>query len=241
MAPATQTAVVVRPVYARITQPWGQISGAALGVIAGGGRGGHPGVDYGAILGTEIDTIADGEVTFAGYADGFGPNTVCVYHPAFDITSTYGHMEFHAVWVGQQVKAGQKIGYCGSMGQSTGPHLHFEIRPGRINFGGNPPNIDSEAWLLAHIGGKPQHTEDDIMSLLVTIDTNNALNMQHPAVRTCQALLAARGGWINGAQNVDHKVFTAVLRWFQQSTGLSADGICGPATWAKLVQPLNGK
>lgn len=229
-----------RPVFAHITQVWGQIPDAAWGARNPNGVGGHPGTDYGSLLGATIRAASDGEVVYADYATGFGPNTVCIYHPADNVTTTYGHMEYHNVVQGQQVKAGDAIGLCGSMGQSTGPHLHFEVRPGRQNFGGNPPNVDSEAFLAARLV-PAQPKPEDIMANLPTIDSNNALDMQHPMVRTAEALLAARGGWITGAQNTDHAVFANVLKWFQAATALPVDGILGPLTWQKLVQPLNGK
>lgn len=71
---------------------------------------------------------------------------------------------------------------------------------------------------------------------LPTIDLNAPLDMAHEHVRTLQALLQARGGWIA----IDNKKKTAlqtVVRWFQQAAGLTVDLVVGPQTWGALVQP----
>jgi murein DD-endopeptidase MepM/ murein hydrolase activator NlpD len=140
----------VRPVNAPITQEWGQIPGADWGVRNPDGAGGHPGTDYGCAMGTPILAASAGRVSYAGYATGFGWNAVCIYHGADGVTTTSGHMESHYVWAGEDVYAGQPIGLADTQGQSTGSHLHFELRPGTATFGGNPPNIDSDLWLHNH-------------------------------------------------------------------------------------------
>jgi len=84
----------------------------------------HQGVDYGAAYGSPIHAIADGRVVYAGWHGGHG-NFVKLNH-AYGMGSGYGHMSRIAVSVGQYVAQGQIIGYVGSTGLSTGPHLHFE-------------------------------------------------------------------------------------------------------------------
>jgi murein DD-endopeptidase MepM/ murein hydrolase activator NlpD len=84
----------------------------------------HQGVDYGAGYGSPIHAIADGKVVYAGWHGGHG-NFVKLNH-AYGMGSGYGHMSRIAVSVGQYVGQGQVIGYVGSTGLSTGPHLHFE-------------------------------------------------------------------------------------------------------------------
>jgi murein DD-endopeptidase MepM/ murein hydrolase activator NlpD len=84
----------------------------------------HQGTDYGAPYGSPIHAIADGIVTFAGWHGGHG-NFVKLNH-AYGMGSGYGHMARIAVANGARVARGQIIGYVGSTGLSTGPHLHFE-------------------------------------------------------------------------------------------------------------------
>lgn len=138
---------VVRPVNAPITQHWGN------GATGPNGYHGHPGTDYAAGMGAPIVACADGVVTWAAPASGFGDHCVSIWHPELGVTSTYGHMEEHDVGYGQQVACGQRIGLADNQGYSFGSHLHFEIRPLNTPFGGNPPNIDSEQWLLLHLSG----------------------------------------------------------------------------------------
>lgn len=90
-------------------------------------RGGsHPGVDIGADLGTPINAPTGGEVISSGSASGFG-KWVRIQHDDGKVT-VYGHINTSEVNVGQRVEAGQQIATVGSRGQSTGPHLHFEVR-----------------------------------------------------------------------------------------------------------------
>ena len=88
----------------------------------------HNGVDYAAARGTPIRATADGKVTLAAKKGGYG-NTVILRH-AGRFTTLYAHMSGFAKGVrrGKQVKQGDTIGYIGSTGLATGPHLHYEFR-----------------------------------------------------------------------------------------------------------------
>jgi len=88
----------------------------------------HAGIDIGAGWGSPIVAAADGEVVGAGWAGGYG-REVQIAHGG-GITSIYGHMSEIVAQPGSYVHAGQLIGYVGSSGLSTGPHLHFEVRQG---------------------------------------------------------------------------------------------------------------
>ncbi|MBN9155695.1 MAG: M23 family metallopeptidase [Microbacterium sp.] len=112
-----------------------------------GAQGFHTGTDYAAPLGTPILAIAAGQVTVAGPAAGYG-NLIVIEHNIGGqvVASAYGHEERLYVKVGDLVTAGQHIADVGTEGHSTGPHLHFEIRPG----GTNATAVDSDAWLKAH-------------------------------------------------------------------------------------------
>jgi len=84
----------------------------------------HQGLDIRAPWGTPIRAAADGDVSHAGYAVGYG---VSVYlEHAQGIETRYGHMSWMSVREGEKVTAGQVIGYVGSTGRSSGPHLHYE-------------------------------------------------------------------------------------------------------------------
>ncbi len=88
----------------------------------------HSGVDYAASYGTPIYAVSDGVVSFAGRNGGHG-KFVKIKH-ANGLGSGYAHMSRIAVSRGARVKGGQVIGYVGSTGLSTGPHLHFEVYRG---------------------------------------------------------------------------------------------------------------
>jgi len=88
---------------------------------------GHKGIDYALPVGTPVLAAADGIVEKAGVDNtGYG-NMILVRHTWNDGT-VYAHLRNWAVQPGQQVKAGEIIGYSGNTGNSTGAHLHFEYR-----------------------------------------------------------------------------------------------------------------
>lgn len=86
----------------------------------------HAGEDIGAPSGTAILAADSGVVSYAGVNGGYG-NCVMIDHGGGRVT-LYGHMSSIAVSYGQKVTQGDTIGYVGSTGVSTGPHLHFEVR-----------------------------------------------------------------------------------------------------------------
>jgi murein DD-endopeptidase MepM/ murein hydrolase activator NlpD len=101
----------------------------------------HYGVDFAAAYDTPMYSVGAGTVVAAGGAQGFG-NWVVIDHGTGEF-SVYGHMRTFVVSVGQHVARGQLIAYVGSEGDSTGPHLHLEIRLGGIN----GTRIDPQVWL----------------------------------------------------------------------------------------------
>ena len=103
------------PVNAPITSPFGWRWGRM-----------HEGIDLGAAYGTPIAAAASGVVIYAGWEGGYG-NLVVIDHGG-GLATAYGHQSRIAVSVGQSVSQGETIGYVGSTGHSTGPHLHFEVR-----------------------------------------------------------------------------------------------------------------
>ena len=85
----------------------------------------HQGVDFGAPSGSPIIAAAAGRISFAGYHGGHG-NYVRIAHNK-ELATGYAHLSRFAVRNGQMVSQGQVIGYVGSTGLSTGPHLHYEV------------------------------------------------------------------------------------------------------------------
>ena len=86
----------------------------------------HTGMDIGAPMGSTIVAAAGGRIIYAGWEGGYG-NTIIIDHGG-QTSTLYGHCSQLFVSEGQDVQRGQAIGAVGSTGESTGPHLHFEIR-----------------------------------------------------------------------------------------------------------------
>ncbi|HEX5496273.1 MAG TPA: M23 family metallopeptidase [Mycobacteriales bacterium] len=103
----------------------------------------HYGIDLAAPFGSPIYAAGDGVVIKAGPASGFG-QWVVIQHADGDVT-IYGHMEKFLVHIGERVQAGQLIALVGSEGESTGPHLHFEVHIGGLD----GRRVDPIPWLAA--------------------------------------------------------------------------------------------
>jgi len=110
----------------------------------------HAGVDLGATYGAPIVAAADGRVVSAGWRGGYG-QAVAIAH-AQGLQTLYGHMSRIAAFAGETVHRGQVIGYVGSTGLSTGPHVHFEVTKN-----GRPVNPLS----IKAIGGGPGQLEGE--------------------------------------------------------------------------------
>ena len=118
------------------------VAGAHLTSVFGARWGTlHAGIDLAAPMRTPEMAAMDGVVLEAGPASGFGL-AVYIQHENGDVT-VYGHMDEILVSAGQVVHAGDTIALLGNRGQSTGPHLHFEVHVGGIN----GEKIDPLPWL----------------------------------------------------------------------------------------------
>lgn len=108
----------------RITQWYGENPAA----YAKFGLRGHNGVDFGCAVGTPVKAAADGVVMYvADDPAGYGLY-IRIWHKALGVHSMHGHLSKQSVKVGDAVKQGQVIGLSGNTGNSTGPHLHYELR-----------------------------------------------------------------------------------------------------------------
>jgi len=108
------------PVAGRITSPYGKREDPLTG-----GNAFHSGVDISSKPGTPIKATADGVVSYSGWTETSG--YVVVMEHGFGFSTIFAHNKKNAVRVGQQVPKGGIIGYVGSTGRATGPHLHYEI------------------------------------------------------------------------------------------------------------------
>jgi len=98
----------------------------ASGPMTQGSRPGHVAIDIGVSVGTDIKTTMSGKVVYAGWNnEGYG-NLVIVENGGY--RTYYGHLSKVPVQVGETVQAGDVIGKSGNTGNSTGPHLHYEVR-----------------------------------------------------------------------------------------------------------------
>ena len=126
-APEAKQALYVRPGLGRLTSSYGRRWGRL-----------HAGIDLASGVGSPIRAVTHATVLSAGWEGGYG-RCVRLVHGDGTVT-VYGHLSAITVNKGERVAAGERIGREGNTGQSTGPHLHFEVR---IN--GTPVNPVS--WL----------------------------------------------------------------------------------------------
>jgi murein DD-endopeptidase MepM/ murein hydrolase activator NlpD len=106
-------------------------------------KGYHTGVDFPVPTGTSVKSVASGSVVSAGWGGSYGYQVVIRHGDGR--YSQYAHLSAISVRDGQTVSAGQRIGRSGSTGNSSGPHLHFEVRTGP-GFGSD---VDPIAYLRA--------------------------------------------------------------------------------------------
>ncbi|WP_236242535.1 peptidoglycan DD-metalloendopeptidase family protein [Streptomyces sp. CC228A] len=143
--PATpRTAPVAASRKSPVAAPVEAPPGAAYGTRGSAWSAGyHTGVDFPVPTGTSVKAVASGRVVSAGWAGAYGYQIVIRHDDGK--YSQYAHLSALTVREGQTVAAGQRIARSGSTGNSTGPHLHFEIRTGP----GYGSDIDPVAYLRA--------------------------------------------------------------------------------------------
>jgi len=111
----------IAPVHGILTDGFGGRSDPFTGE-----QGTHNAVDISSAVGQPVRAPADGIVVKSEWANGYG-NVIYLSH-GYGYSTRYGHLSSFAVKPGQRVKRGDVIGYVGSTGRSTGPHLHYEVR-----------------------------------------------------------------------------------------------------------------
>ncbi len=108
------------PVWGRITSRYGYRIDPFTGKYEF-----HQGVDIKAPYGTRVRATADGKVIYAGWKSGYGK--VVILRHAYGFRTMYAHLSRIKVRAGQWVRSGDVVGYVGSTGRSTGPHVHYEV------------------------------------------------------------------------------------------------------------------
>jgi murein DD-endopeptidase MepM/ murein hydrolase activator NlpD len=138
------------PVSGRVTSPFGERFHPILGY-----RRMHAGMDLAAAYGSPIVAAADGRVISAGWHGGYG-RLVAIAH-AGGVETMYGHMSRIVAETGSSVRKGQVIGYVGSSGLSTGPHVHYEVlkngrpvNPVSVKLSGGPGQLEGEKLRQFH-------------------------------------------------------------------------------------------
>ncbi len=131
--------------------------GDGFGAPRGGG-GTHDGLDFPVPYGTRVGAAGRGTTIYAAYNYGGYGNLVVVQH-RLGYTTWYAHLSEITTWVGEQVVGGTRIGYVGSTGHSTGPHLHFEVRRYDTPVDPVPMLLSSVATPLLRPEGRPRSRE----------------------------------------------------------------------------------
>lgn len=124
----------IDPNVYRLTATFGQSSGLWSST--------HTGLDFAAPEGTPVKSVTNGTITSVEYAGAYGNQVIVTTEEGEELW--YCHLSAYAVEVGDEVRSGDVIGYVGSTGNSTGPHMHLEVRPGA----GDP--VDPFQALVAH-------------------------------------------------------------------------------------------
>ena len=140
-----ETSTTMRlPVSGRVTSGFGSRFHPILGYARM-----HKGVDLAASYGAPIAAAGPGRVVSAGWAGGYGREVIIAHGGG--IQTRYGHMSRLSAVPGETVRQGQVIGYVGSSGLSTGPHVHYEVlkngrpvNPMSVKLGGGPGQLEGE-------------------------------------------------------------------------------------------------
>jgi murein DD-endopeptidase MepM/ murein hydrolase activator NlpD len=131
--------------------------GDGFGAARAGGRT-HDGLDFPVPYGTRVGAAGRGTTIYAAYNYGGYGNLVVIQH-RLGYTTWYAHLSEITSWVGEQVSGGTRIGYVGSTGYSTGPHLHFEVRRYDTPIDPIPQLLPTVADQFLRADGRPRTRE----------------------------------------------------------------------------------
>jgi murein DD-endopeptidase MepM/ murein hydrolase activator NlpD len=165
--------VLSRPVSGRESSGYGMRRHPILGYTRM-----HAGIDFAAAYGSPIYAVTDGIVSYSGRHGGHG-NYVRIQH-AGGLATGYAHMSQIAASVGQRVRRGQVIGYVGSTGLSTGPHLHYELYRNGVNV--NPLSV--KFTTAAQLAGRELAAFRARLAQLKTLHAGTPAKTPAPAEKT---------------------------------------------------------
>lgn len=146
------TQALIPPCVGTVTQRWGENYASYMSKF---GIPGHNGIDFGNDEGTPIVSVADGTVAFTGWDGDYG-NYIRVWYPQYHLHGFFAHLSRIDVQGSVAVKQGQQIGLMGNTGNSTGPHLHYELRFGD----------EFSYWDVSAVHGKGRCNPEVVYSLL---------------------------------------------------------------------------
>ncbi|TIS61581.1 MAG: M23 family metallopeptidase, partial [Mesorhizobium sp.] len=171
----TVTNGMVTPVAGVMTSTFGPRKHPILGTVRI-----HKGVDWAAPVGTPIVAAFDGEISFQGDGGGYG-NLVKITH-ANGRETRYAHMQKFAIasGVGTRVKAGDVIGYIGTTGLSTGPHLHFELYQSGEAIDPLGTVTTVAAYAAAGSGGSGDAAVETLTDRIVHVESGGSARAKNP-------------------------------------------------------------
>jgi murein DD-endopeptidase MepM/ murein hydrolase activator NlpD len=138
----------------------------------------HKGVDYAARRGTPIKATGDGKIVFKGNKGGYGKTIIIKHGSAY--STLYAHMRSYnkRSRIGSRVKQGQVIGYIGSSGLATGPHLHFEFRVNGVHRNPLTVRLPKASPLPSKYRDDFNNKAENLLAQLNLIKTNTLASLQ---------------------------------------------------------------
>lgn len=174
-----------------------------------GDRRYHAGADLGGDFGWNVVACQGGTVTYAGWISGYG-NTVIIDHGG-GLTSLYGHNQDVVVSVGQVVSQEQLIAHCGSTGNSTGPHCHWEVR---VNDKPVDPGLFCPELMNAEMAYDPNHvpeTAAGVDDIGGTINFEVNTDFAKPIREITEAFVDTITAAMGLVKNYVYQIFMALL------------------------------